>query len=82
MDNEARLRRIETLETYVNNLIDMLASGELETSFDGEAVKFADSIDIGRRIKLLRKEIGRLKAINSGSRQSQVRTTRIQVLGD
>lgn len=77
-----KAQRIIQLKGHVDGLIDLLASGELETSFEGEAVKFADASEIGRRIKMLRKEISSLEASIAGARHRKIRGIKQHVRGD
>jgi len=60
----------------------MLAMGELETSYEGEAVKFADSIELARRIRILRTEIAKLKAEFAGISFRRTRGIRTVIRGD
>ena len=78
----ASQERVDQLLDYVDDLIDMLANGELETSFDGETVKFVDSLEIGRRIKMLRREIDDMKASLVGARPRRIRAIRMRMSGD
>lgn len=73
---------IDLLETRILNIYDMLDHDSLETSFEGEAVKFVDALEARRRLRLYEERIDKLKALLAGVRRTRIRAMSVRLKGD
>lgn len=74
--------RIDELERFIEHLVDMYVNNELETTYEGETVKFGDAREIQYRINRLRDEVKRISHIMAGAPRRRVRGIQVRLAGD